>query len=83
MGSIQDNEQKTHPGWDQKADDPVEEELETAGAWLCDQDLMMDDNGKELPPKWALCRYRALSKCQFGDTGGEATQRAFLHHLLP
>ena len=43
----------------------------------------MDDNGKELPPEWALCRYRALSKCQFGDTVDEAARRAFLGHLLP
>ena len=33
--------------------------------------------------EWALCRYWALSKCQFGDTVDEATWRAFLHHLLP
>ena len=52
-------------------------------AWLCDRDLMMNDNGKELPPERALCRYRALSKCQFGDTVGEAAWRAFLHRLLP
>ena len=44
---------------------------------------MMDDNGKELPPARALCRYRALSKCQFGDTVGEAAWRAFLRNLLP
>ena len=43
----------------------------------------MDDSGKELPLEWALCRYRALSKCQFGDTVDEAAQRAFLHRLLP
>ena len=42
----------------------------------------MDDKGKELPPEWALCRYRALSKCQFGDTVGEAARRAFLRRLL-
>ena len=35
----------------------------------------MDNNGKELPPKRALCRYRALSKCQFGDTVDEAAVR--------
>ena len=64
-------------------DDPAEEELETARAWLHDRDLMMDDNGKELPPERALCRYRALSKCQFGDTVGEAARHAFLRHLLP
>ena len=61
----------------------MEEELETARAWLRDRDLTMDDQGKELPPEWALCRYRALSKCQFGDTVGEAAKRAFLCHLLP
>ena len=44
---------------------------------------MMDYNGKELPLEWALCRYWALSKYQFGDTVDEATWRAFLHHFLP
>ena len=44
---------------------------------------MMDDNGKELPPKWALCRYRALSNCQFSNTVGEAAWRTFLHCFLP
>ena len=43
----------------------------------------MDDNGKELPSEQALCRYQALSKCQFGDAVDEAAQRAFLRHLLP
>ena len=75
--------QETHPGWDLKAGELVEEELEMARAWLHDRDLMMDYNGKELPPEWALCRYRALSKCQFGDTVDEAAHGAFLHHLLP
>ena len=54
-----------------------------ARAWLRDQDLMMNDNRKELPPEWALRRYQALSKCQFGDTVGEAAWCAFLCHLLP
>ena len=31
----------------------------------------------------ALCRYWALSKCQFGDTVDEAARRAFLRRLLP
>ena len=83
MGSIQEDEQKTRPGWDQKVDDLAEEELETARAWLRSRDLMMDDNGKELPPERALHRYQALSKCQFGDTVDEATWHAFLCHLLP
>ena len=43
----------------------------------------MDHNRKELPLEWALHRYRALSKCQFEDTVGEATWRTFLCHLLP
>ena len=64
-------------------DNPAEEELEMAWAWLRDRDLMMDDNGKELSPEWALCRYRALSKCQFGDTVDEAARCAFLRRLLP
>ena len=54
-----------------------------AWAWLQDQDLTMDYNGKELPLEWALCGYQALSKCQFGDTVGEATWHAFLRRLLP
>ena len=44
---------------------------------------MIDHNGKELPPEQALHRYQALSKCQFGDTVGEAAQHTFLHCLLP
>ena len=64
-------------------DDPVEEELEMARAWLRNRDLTTDDKGKELPPEWALHRYRALSKCQFGDTVDEAARCAFLCHLLP
>ena len=54
-----------------------------ARPWLHDRDLTMDYNGKELPPDWALHRYWALSKCQFGDTVGEAAQRTFLCYLLP
>ena len=77
------DKQKTCPGWDLKAGKPVEEELETVWAWLHNQDLLMDHNGKELPPERALCRYRALSKFQFGDTVGEATRCAFLCRLLP
>ena len=64
-------------------DDPAEEELEMARAWLCDRDLTMDDKRKEFPPERALHRYWALSKYQFGDTVGEAARRAFLCHLLP
>ena len=64
-------------------DDPAEEEMEMAWAWLCNRDLMMDDNGKELPLKWALHRYWALSTCQFGDTVDEAARHTFLHRLLP
>ena len=44
---------------------------------------MMNYNGKELPLEWALCRYQALSKCQFGETVDEAARCAFLCHLLP
>ena len=76
-------EQKTCPGWDLKAGKPAEEELEMVRAWLHDQDLMMDYNGKELLLEWALCRYWALSKCQFGDTVSEAAWHAFLCCLLP
>ena len=54
-----------------------------ARAWLHDRNLTIDDKGKELPPEWALCSYRALSKCQFGDTVGEAARCAFLCRLLP
>ena len=63
-------------------DDPAEEELEMAWAWLRDRDLTTDDRGKELPPERALRRYRALTKCQFGDTVGEAAKHTFLCRLL-
>ena len=66
-------EQETRPGWDLKAGELVEEELETTRAWLHDQGLLMDYNGKELPLEWALCRYQALFKYKFGDTVDEAT----------
>ena len=83
VGSIQTGELKIRPGWDMKAGKLAEDELEMARAWLRDRDLMMDYNGKELPLEWALHRYQALSKCQFGDTVGEATWCTFLCHLLP
>ena len=83
MGSVQEGEQKTHPRRDLKAGEPAEEELETARAWLHDLDLTMDDNGKKLPSERALHRYRALSKCQFGDTVDEAARHVFLRRLLP
>ena len=76
-------EQNTHPGWDLKAGKLAEEELKTVWAWLHYQDLIMDYNGKEHPLERALCRYRALSKSQFGDTVDEATQCTFLRYLLP
>ena len=83
VGCIQTGKQETRPGWDLKAGKLVEEELETVRAWLPDQDLLMDHNGKKLPPEWALRRYRALSKCQFGDTVDEAAWHNFLGRLLP
>ena len=83
VGSVQEGKQKTHPGWDLKVGDPAEEELETVRAWLYDRDLTMDYNAKEFPPEQALHRYRALSKCQFGDTVDEAAWRTFLRCLLP
>ena len=61
----------------------VEEELEIAWAWLHNRDLLEDPDSKELPPEQALCRFWVLSKCQFGDTVGEAIQHDFLHRLLP
>ena len=75
--------QKTCPGRDLKAGKLVEEELEMVRAWLCNCNLTIDYNGEEVPLEWAFCRYRALSKCQFGDTVDEATWHIFLHHLLP
>ena len=54
-----------------------------AWTWLCNQDLLDNPNSKELPPSWALHSFQALSKSYFKDTVGEATQHAFLHHLLP
>ena len=61
----------------------VEEELEIAWAWLHEQDFLDDLNGKELPPDWEFHRFWALSKCQFGDTVGEAMKHVFLCCLLP
>ena len=83
VGSVQEGKQKTRPGWDPKAGNLVEEELEMVRVWLRDRDLMMDFNGKEFPLEWALHRYQALSKCQFGDTVDEAARRNFLGGLLP
>ena len=60
----------------------ADEELEMAWTWLHYQDLLDNPNGKELPPDWALFRFWVLSKCQFGDTIGEATQCGFLCCLL-
>ena len=76
-------EQGTCPGRDLKVGKPAKEELEMAWAWLHAQGLLIDYNGKELPPEWALCRYSALSKCQFGDTVDKAAWCTFLHCLLP
>ena len=64
-------------------DELAEEELEMVWAWVCDQELLDDHNGKELPPKWALHRFQSLSKCQFGNTVDKAAQHTFLCHLLP
>ena len=83
VGCVQTGEQESHPGRDLKVGELVEEELEMVRTWLNDRDLMMDHNSKEFPPEQALCRYQALSKCQFGDIVDEATWHAFLHHLLP
>ena len=44
---------------------------------------MIDYNGKKLPLERALCRYWALSKCQFGDTVDKAAWHSFLRHMLP
>ena len=49
VGCIQIGVQKTCSGWGLIAGKPVEEELEMVWAWLYDQDLLMDQNGKELP----------------------------------
>ena len=61
----------------------AEEELEIVLAWLHDQDLLDDPDSKGLPLERVICRFWALSKCQFGDTVDEATLHTFLHHLLP
>ena len=67
----------TQAGRDPKADKLTEEELEMVWAWLHDQKLLDDYNGKDLPLKWALYRFWALFKCQFGDTVDGATWYAF------
>ena len=83
VGCIHPVKLKPRPGWDPKAGKPAEKEVETAWAWLHDQELLDDHNNKELSPEQALCRFWALSKRQFGDTADEAVWCAFLHHLLP
>ena len=45
--------------------------------WLYNQDLLVGANGKDLPPEWAVHRFWAISKCQFGNTVGEAVQIFF------
>ena len=52
-------------------------------AWLYDQELLDDHIGMELSLEWGLCRFWAISKCQFGDTVDETTQCAILRRLLP
>ena len=59
------------------------EELEILKAWLCDQDLLVGVNSKELPPEYAACRFLTPSKYQFGETLGETEQQSFLCHLVP
>ena len=56
--------------------------MDMAWTWLCDWDLLDNPNSKELPPGRALHSFWALSKCQFGDTTGEAMRCTFLYHLL-
>ena len=60
----------------------VEKELEMVGTWLHNQDLLDNPHGKELSPEWALLRFWAIFKCQFGDTVSEAVLCTFLHLLL-
>ena len=72
VGCVHPTEPKTQPGRDPRADKPAEEELEMMWAWLHDQDLLEDHNSKNLPLEWAVCRFWALSKCQFGNTVVEA-----------
>ena len=47
-----------------------EGELKMVWTWFCDRDLLVDANGKELPPRWELYRFWVLSKYQLGDTVG-------------
>ena len=49
VGCIQLVELKPQPGRDPWAAKMVKEELEMARAWLHDQDLLDNPNGKELP----------------------------------
>ena len=48
---VQMGKLETCPEQDQKAGKLAEEELEIAWAWLHDQDLIIDYNGKEFPPE--------------------------------
>ena len=47
VGCVHPGELKTQLGRDPKVGKLVEEELEMARAWLCDQDLLRDHNSKE------------------------------------
>ena len=51
--------------------------------WLHDWDLLVDTNSKKLLLEQVLCRFQALSKYQFGEAVGEATQHTFLCYLVP
>ena len=59
------------------------EELDMVLAWLYNRDLLIGTNNKDLLPEYAVCRFWALSKCQFGDTIGEDAWLAFLHCFVP
>ena len=48
----------------------VEEELKIVQTWLYNWNLLENPNGKEHPPEWALYRFWALSKFQFGGIFG-------------
>ena len=51
VGRVHPAELNTQPGWDPKAGELAEEELQMVQAWLCNRDLLDDHNGKELPLK--------------------------------
>jgi hypothetical protein len=57
-----------------------EQEIEVARRWLQDNNLYYPEEA--LPPDKILRRYKALSKCQFGEGVTRAARESFLQRLI-